>query len=114
MTEDDQHCLICDGPIHRNAVDTRVLDHPVWLHDRLEDDEHPHPHYAVQAPSHDGPRARSTVPGMVAAGVLLIVIALVLVAFGVLTTAVKGLVVIGVILLIGGVVLALVGRRRLR
>jgi len=47
VTEDGQHCLICDGPIHRNAVDTRVLDHPVWLHDRPEDDEHPHPHYAI-------------------------------------------------------------------
>jgi len=51
---------------------------------------------------------------MVAAGVLLIVVALVLVVFGVLTTAVKGLVVIGVILLVGGIALALVGRRRLR
>ena len=106
MTEEDgQRCLICNGLIHRNTVDTRVLNHPTWLHD----------HYAIPSlPSPDGPAPRSTVPVMVAAGVLLIVIALVLVVFGVLTTAVKGLVVIGVILLIGGVVLALVGRRRLR
>ena len=40
-----QRCLICAGPIHRNTVDTRVLNHPVWLHDRPADDEHPH--YAV-------------------------------------------------------------------